>query len=200
GGWGRARWARAWAVRGRERSRVALLVARALEQRGNARPAAEHYRLACTENPRASEAALSAARLLRGLGEWRPAADVLTAFLAAAPPDAGALTAPVHHQLGPLLARPLESLDAALAAHRAWLAADGELTEAREALADLLVPRPPLWDEAIARHRELLAANPMRVASLRGLLRIARARGHDVAVATALALLRALGLATPDER
>jgi tetratricopeptide (TPR) repeat protein len=183
-----------------ERSRVALAAARALEQRGSGREAAEHYRVACTENPRASEAALSAARLLRGLGEWRPAADVLSAFLAAAPADAGALTAAVQHQLGRLLAGPLESLDGALAAYRAALEADPQLTEAREALADLLVHRPELWDEAIARHRELLALNPVRVASLRGLLRIARARGNDVAVATALALLRALGLATPAER
>jgi tetratricopeptide (TPR) repeat protein len=183
-----------------ERSRVALVAARALEQRGSAREAAEHYRIAGTENPRASEAALSAARLLRGLGEWRPAADVLSAFLAAAPADAGALTAAVQHQLGRLLAGPLESLDGALAAYRAALEADPQLTEAREALADLLVHRPALWDEAVVRHRELLAQNPLRVASLRGLLRIARARGHDVAVATALALLRALGLATLDER
>jgi len=183
-----------------ERARVALVAARALEQRGEAREAAEHYRIACTANPRASEAALSAARLLRGLGEWRPAADGLTAFLAAVPADAGALTAPVHHQLGRLLAGPLESLDAALAAYRAALDADPQLTEAREALADLLVHRPPLWEEAITRHRELLATNPVRVASLRALLRIARARGHDLAVATALSLLRALGLATPDER
>jgi tetratricopeptide (TPR) repeat protein len=183
-----------------ERSRVALVTARALEQRGSAREAAEHYRIACTENPRASEAALSAARLLRGLGEWRPAADVLAAFLAAAPADAGALTAAVQHQLGRLLAGPLENLDGALAMYRAALEADPQLSEAREALADLLVHRPALWDEAVARHRELLAQNPLRVASLRGLLRIARSRGHDVAVATGLALLRALGLATLDER
>jgi hypothetical protein len=183
-----------------ERARVALVAARAHEQRGDASEAAEHYRVACTENPRASEAALSAARLLRGLGEWRPAADVLTAFLAAAPDDAGALTAAVHHQLGRLLAGPLESVDAGLAAYRAALAADPELTEAREALADLLVHRPALWEEAIARHRELLAVNPVRVASLRGLLRISRARGNEVAVACGLSLLRALGLATSDER
>ncbi len=183
-----------------ERSRIALVAARALEQRGALREAAEHYRIACTANPRASEAALSAARLLRGLGEWRGAADLLTAFLTAAPADAGALTAPVQHQLGRLLAGPLESLEAAVAAYRAALAADPELSEAREALADLLVHRPALWEEAITRHRELLARNPVRVASLRALLRIARARGNDMAVATALALLRALGLATPDER
>jgi tetratricopeptide (TPR) repeat protein len=183
-----------------ERARVALVAARAHEQHGAAREAAEHYRRACTENPRASEAALSAARLLRGLGEWRPAADVLSAFLAAAPADAGALTAAVHHQLGRLLAGPLESVDAGLAAYRAALAADPDLTEAREALADLLVHRPALWEEAIERHRELLAVNPVRIASLRGLLRISRARGNEVAVACALALLRALGLATPGER
>ena len=183
-----------------ERARVALVAARALEQRGDMRDAAEHYRVACTENPRASEAALSGARLLRGLGEWRPAADLLAAFLAAAPRNAGALTAPVHHQLGRLLAGPLESLDAGLEAYRAALAADPELGEAREALADLLVHRPSLWDEAVVRHRELLAGNPLRLASLRALLRIARGRGHDLAVASGLALLRALGLATPDER
>jgi Tfp pilus assembly protein PilF len=190
----------AHAGRGHERARVALAAARAFEQRGDAREAAEHYRIACQEDPRASEAALSAARLLRGLGEWRPAADLLAAFLAAAPPDAGALTAPVHHQLGRLLAGPLESLDAALDAYRAAVADDPQLTEAQEALADLLVHRPALWEEAIARHRELLARNPLRLPSLRALLRIARARGHDLAVAAGLALLRALGLATPDER
>jgi tetratricopeptide (TPR) repeat protein len=184
----------------RERARVALAAARALEQRGDAREAAERYRIACHEDPRASEAALSAARLLRGLGEWRGAADLLAAFLAAAPRDAGALTAPVQHQLGRLLAGPLESLEPALDAYRAAVAADPQLTEAREALADLLVHRPALWDEAVVRHRELLAANPLRLASLRALLRIARARGHDLAVAAGLSLLRALGLATPDER
>jgi tetratricopeptide (TPR) repeat protein len=183
-----------------ERSRVALAVARALEQRGELREAAEQYRSASTDNPRASAAALSAARLLRGLGEWRGAADLLAGFVAAAPHDAGALTAPIQHQLGRLLAGPLENLEGALAAYRAALAADPELGEAREALADLLVHRPALWEEAIVRHRELLAIDPVRVTSLRALLRIARARGHDLAVASALALLRALGLATAEER
>jgi tetratricopeptide (TPR) repeat protein len=190
----------AHAASGQERARVALAAARAFEQRGDAREAAEHYRIACQEDPRASEAALSAARLLRGLGEWRPAADLLAAFLAAAPRAGGALTAPVQHQLGRLLAGPLESLDAALEAYRAAVADDPQLMEAQEALADLLVHRPALWEEAIARHRELLARNPLRLASLRALLRIARARGHDLAAAAGLALLRALGLATPDER
>jgi len=185
---------------GPDRGRVALAAARALEQRGDAREAAEHYRIACQANPLASEAALSAARLLRSLGEWRPAADLLDAFLAAAPADAGALTAPVHHQLGRLLAGPLESLDEGLAAYRAAAAADPELTDAQEALADLLVHRPQLWDEAVLRHRALLARDPLRVPSLRALLRIARARGHDLAVAAGLSLLRALGLATQDER
>jgi lipopolysaccharide biosynthesis regulator YciM len=183
-----------------ERARVALAAGRALEQRGAPREAAEHYSIACRADPRGGEAALGAARLLRGLGEWRAAADVLAEFLAAAPPDAGPLTAPVHHQLGRLLAGPLESLEAGLEAYRAALAADPQLSEAREALADLLVHRPALWEEAIERHRELLAANPLRVASLRALLRIARARGHDLAVAAALSLLRALGLASADER
>jgi hypothetical protein len=187
------------AAAGRERTRVALAVARALEQRGEAREAAAHYRIACHEDRRGSEAALSAARLLRGLGDWRPAADLLAGFLERAPVDAGALTAPVHHQLGRLLAGPLESVDAALCAYRAAASADPLLVEAREALADLLVHRPDHWDEAVTRHRELLAENPTRLASLRALLRIARARGHDLAVAAGLSLLRALGVATDDE-
>ncbi len=187
------------AAAGRERTRVAIAVARALEQRGDARDAAEHYRIACQEDRRGSEAALSAARLLRGLGDWRPAADLLAGFLEAAPADAGTLTAPVHHQLGRLLAGPLESVDAALEAYRAAVEADPLLVEARQALADLLVHRPAHWDEAVVRHRELLAENPTRVASLRALLRIARERGHDLAVAAGLSLLRALGVATPDE-
>jgi hypothetical protein len=187
------------AAPGQERTRVALAVARALEQRGDARESAAHYRIACEEDRRCSEAALSAARLLRGLGDWRPAADLLAGFLEAAPVDAGALTAPVHHQLGRLLAGPLESVDAALDAYRAAASADPLLTEAREALADLLVHRPEHWDEAVTRHRELLAENPTRLSSLRALLRIARERGNDLAVAAGLSLLRALGVATDDE-
>ena len=181
-----------------ERARILLVQARAAEQRGDARCAAEAYAEACTVNPRASEAALSGARLLRGLGEWREAADLLQRYVERAPKGAG--TAAVLHQLGRLLAGPLEDVPGAVAVYRQALEADGALGDAREALADLLVHRPEGWDEAIDRHRELLDGNPVRLASLRGLLRIARGQGNEIAISSGLAILRGLGAATPEER
>jgi hypothetical protein len=98
-----------------------------------------------------------------------------------------------------LLAGPLEDVDGAVDVYRQAAALDPDRRECREALADLLLHRPRHWDEATARHRELLAEDPTRVASLRGLLRIARGRGNASAAAGGLVLLRALGAATAEE-
>jgi len=181
------------------RSRLAALRGRALEQRGDVRAAADAFAEAARTSPRASEAALSSARLYRGLGDWAAAADVLRKFAAGAPEDARGPRATALHQLGRLLAGPLEDVDGAIAAYRDATSLGGDNREAREALADLLLHRQAHWDEAIAHHRELLAQDPARLASLRGLLRIARGRGNASASAHGLSLLRALGVATAEE-
>jgi tetratricopeptide (TPR) repeat protein len=171
-----------------------------LERRGERRAAADAFADAACFDPRDEEAALAGARLLRGLGEWRAAAELLRRFVAAAPADEPALAAQALHQLGRLLAGPLEDVEGAIAAYRRALHVDPDQDEAREALAELLVHRPEHWGEAAVRHRELLERDPVRLGSLRALLRIARGRGSEIGVATGLALLRALGSATPDER
>jgi hypothetical protein len=137
--------------------------------------------------------------LLRGLGEWRAAADVLRSFAERAPEDALSARAAALHQLGRLLAGPLEDVDGAVEVYRRAAALDAGNRECREALADLLLHRPRHWDEAITRHRELLAEDPARLASLRGLLRVARGRGNAAAASAGLVLLRALGAATAEE-
>ncbi len=182
-----------------EQSRLLLLRGRAQEQLGDLRAAAADFTEASARSPRASEAALSAARLLRGLGEWQPAADVLRGFVERAPSDARSARATALHQLGRLLAGPLEDVDGAVEVYRQAVQADPEQTEGREALADLLLHRPRHWDEAVTRHRELLARNPGRLPSLRGLLRIARGRGNAGAASAGLVILRALGVATAEE-
>jgi tetratricopeptide (TPR) repeat protein len=180
-------------------SRLEALCGRAYEQRGELRAAADAFAVASQLSPRASEAALSAARLLRGLGEWRAAADVLRSFAERAPADAVSARAAALHQLGRLLAGPLEDVDGAVEVYRSAAALQPNNRECAEALADLLLHRPRHWDEAIERHRDLLASDPARLASLRGLLRIARGRGNAAAAAAGLALLRALGAATAEE-
>ncbi|MGI9432972.1 MAG: tetratricopeptide repeat protein, partial [Myxococcota bacterium] len=181
-------------------ARLSLLRGRALEQRGAADDAAVAFQSACEADPRCAEGALSAARLRRSLGEWQDAANVLQRFVERAPEDATRLAAPALHQLGRLLAGPLEDVEGAIAVYRGALESDPELEEAQDALADLLVHRSAHWDEAADRHRELLARNPARLASLRGLLRIARGRENPDRIAAGLSILRALGVATPDER
>jgi tetratricopeptide (TPR) repeat protein len=184
--------------------RAALLAVRgrALEARGSRRDAAAAYREAAQCDPADLADALAAARLLRALGEWRQAADTLASFAAHyAAADRSGL-GEVLLQLGRLRAGPLEDVDGAIEAYEQALAVQPQLREAREALAELLTFRPGRWEEARARHRELLDAQPTRVASLRGLLRIAEA---GVARARAplengLAILRALGAASPTER
>ena len=59
------------------RSHLALVQGRVLEGRGDLREAAAAFGAAASLS---AESALSAARLLRGLGEWRDAADSLRAF------------------------------------------------------------------------------------------------------------------------
>jgi tetratricopeptide (TPR) repeat protein len=174
--------------------------ARALEKRGERREAAASYREATRIERSCSEGALEGARLLRSLGEWREAADLLNRFVAAHPDGDSLRVAPALHQLGRLLAGPLEDVESAIEVYRRAIAADPELRDARIALAELLVHRPESWQEAIAQHKDLLMQDPVRLASLRALLRISHGRGCEPGVSTGLAVLRALGAATPEER
>ena len=183
-----------------ERSGIALIRARALERQGDRREAAVSYREATRIESTCQEGALSGARLLRCLGEWREAANLLTSFVDAYPDAESPRIAPALHQLGRLLAGPLEDVEAAVSAYRRAIAADPELRDARIALAELLAHRPECWREAIEQHRDLLREDPVRLGSIRALLRISHGRGSDLGVATGLAILRALGAATPEER
>jgi tetratricopeptide (TPR) repeat protein len=183
-----------------QRAGIALIRARALERRGDRREAAAFYREATRIERTCEEGALAGARLLRGLGEWREAADLLNSFVEAHPERQSLRVAPALHQLGRLLAGPLEDMEAAIGVYRRAIAADPELRDARIALAELLAHRPECWNEAIAQHRDLLRDEPARVSSIRALLRISHGRGSRVGVATGLSLLRALGAATPQER
>lgn len=188
---------------GEPRARAPLLElrARALEREGRIREAAEAYGETAEAEPAAAAAALTGARLLRGLGDWRGAADLLAGFAENADeaPDRAA-TARVLLQLGRLRAGPLEDIDGATTAYRRALALAPELGEAEEALAGLLTHRPDAWDEAVERHVQLLAVEPARVASIRDLVRIARGRKASDAEPGGLAILRALGAASPEER
>ncbi len=183
-----------------ERAGIALIHARALEKRGDRREAAVSYREAVRIESTCDEGALSGARLLRCLGEWREAADVLNGFVDAHPDGESPDIAPALQQLGRLLAGPLEDVEGAIDVYRRTIAADPELRDARIALAELLAHRPEHWSEAIRQHRDLLLGEPVRLASIRALLRISRGLGSEVGTATGLAILRALGTATPEER
>lgn len=182
---------------GSDRACVCHVRAQALEKAGDRSEAAQAYAATCSADPERGDAALSGARLLRGLGDWRAAADLLRRFLEGPGVDR---RGDAWHQLGRLLAGPLEDVRSAIQAYRQALAEDPELREAREALADLLVHTPEHWDEAVRFHRLLLAQQPLRLTSLRGLLCIAKGRQNTSAAATGLAILRSLGSATPEER
>lgn len=181
------------------RGSLALIQGRAFEKRGDRRKAAEAFGIAAHENPRDIEAALSSARLLRGLGEWQPAADTLDAFARRHPGDDARGSADVLHQLGRLLAGPLEDVEGAISAYRRALELDPERIDTRASLAEFLSHRPEDRDEALSHHEALLAEDPTHAASLRVLLRIAREQRNDAAIATGLGVLRALGIASPRE-
>ena len=182
-----------------ERAALCALRGAELEARGDERGAAEAFRTAAALDPRQAEPALAAARLLRAGGAWRDAAVVLAGFAEAHPGgDPGGLARALL-QLGRLRAGPLEDVAGAVDAYRRALALDPELSEAEEALADLLAHVPASFAEALERHRALLARDPTRAASLRALLRIAAGSGAEGALTLGLGLLRALGAATPEE-
>lgn len=176
---------------------LALLQARAFEERGARPEAAEVYGLAAEADPRASGAALAQARLLRGFGAWQQACDALRTFLSRHPEPRHASLAEIHEQLGRLLAGPLEDVEGAVRAYRRSIALDPERLTARAALAELLSHRNGDASEALSHLRPLLFAHPTDAACLRVALRIARSRDADTR--PGIVALRALGVASAYE-
>jgi len=181
------------------KGRLALIRGRALEQRGDRREAAEAFGAAAQADVTCIEAALSRARLLRGLGEWRPAAETLQEFADRHPGGDLYGLADVLQQLGRLLAGPLEDVEGAILAYRRAVEVDPERVDSRAALAEFLSHRPADRDEALEHHRALLESDPTHAPSLRVLLRIARESGDTRCVARGTEILRALGIASPRE-
>jgi tetratricopeptide (TPR) repeat protein len=176
---------------------IALLQARAYEERGARPEAAEVYGIAAEIDPRCIEAALAHARLLRGFGDWHAAGEALRDFLARHPQPEERGLAEVHEQHARLLAGPLEDVEGAVVAYRRAIALVPEGLSARSSLAELLSHRTGDAAEALAHLRPLLEANPIDPTCLRVALRIARARGADTR--PGIVVLRALGIATSYE-
>jgi tetratricopeptide (TPR) repeat protein len=178
---------------------LALLQGQAYEQQDLRPQAAESFGVAAEADPRCVDAVLAQARLLRGFGEWRAAADALEQFASRHPePDAEAL-AEVYAQLGRLLAGPLEEVERAVACYRSAVALAPSDLEPRAALAELLSHRPDDLDEALGHLRMLIDVEPTDTNVLRVALRVARSRARPDAVASGLYLLRALGVASAFE-
>ena len=178
---------------------LALLQGRAYERRGSRPQAAESFGVAAEADPTCIDAVLAQARLLRGSGEWRAAAEALRRFVERVPDASRPELAEVHAQLGRLLAGPLEEVDGAVESYRRAVALAPAQLEPRAALAELLSHRRGDWDEALEHQRLLLDADPTNGTALRIALRIARGRADGTAVATGIQILRALGIASAYE-
>ncbi|MCH7709597.1 MAG: tetratricopeptide repeat protein, partial [Myxococcales bacterium] len=181
------------------RSALALICGRAWEQKGDDGQALDAYQAAGAADPSCVDAIVSYARLLRSAGDWREAADGLDAFSRRHPGGDAAGLAEVYHQLGRLLAGPLEEVDGAIDAYRKAVELLPEHVEFRTALAQLLSHRPDDWREALAHSCNALDRDPIHVPSLRAAIRIAENRGRDKAVTNGRALLRAMGVASESE-
>jgi tetratricopeptide (TPR) repeat protein len=181
-------------------ARLALLYARGLEHRNDPTTAREAYAEVLRVDARCTEAALALGRLLRGCGAWSQAADVLRAFRDDHPAPDHRELAEVHYKLARLLAGPLEDVQGAIECYERALEIAPDHPRAREPLASLLGHLPERWRDAIRHHALLLRSDPTRSASLRSLQQIAERRGQEQASLFGLAILRALGSASPSER
>ncbi|MGI9592236.1 MAG: hypothetical protein ACR2P8_12765, partial [Myxococcota bacterium] len=103
------------------------------------------------------------------------------------------------HQLGRLLAGPLEDPAAAIDAYRRAVALAPDRVELRAALADLLSHRPDSWQEAVEQHGAALALRPSHTPSLHAVLRIAWEHDRDSAIADGTCLLAALGISSTSD-
>jgi hypothetical protein len=146
------------------------------------------------------EAALSRARLLRGLGKWQAAADALREFHREHRGNDNEGLSEILQQLGRLLAGPLEDPEGAITAYRQGVILNPDRIEMHASLAEFLSHRPADWQEALTHYERVLNAEPCHIGSLRTILRVARERGNQEAAATGLGIVRALGIASPGDR
>jgi tetratricopeptide (TPR) repeat protein len=179
---------------------LALLQGRAYEQHGDRSAAAAAFGVAAEAEPRCAEAALAQARLLRGAGEWRAAAEALQSFLDAHPESGHSDLGEVHEQLARLLAGPLEDVEGAVVSYRRAIQLAPAPLAPRAALAELLSHRADDRAEALIHLQDLLDADPTDVSALRVALRLARNNPAGAGVAVGIEVLRALGLASAYER
>lgn len=181
----------------RVRATLESVRGRVLEARADAPAALAAYRAALSADPEAREAALAASRLLRFAGDWDQAAEVLRR--AAESRGDPAERAELCLELGRLLSGPLEDVRGALDAFdRAHALAPARL-DVREARAALLAHLPERRSEALEDLAAVLDASPLRVEALRRAARLLAAGGDEPGAARGLALLRALGAASPLE-
>jgi tetratricopeptide (TPR) repeat protein len=181
-------------------ARLALLRARALEERDDPSTACDAYAQAVARDSRCAEAALAQARLLRARGEWAEAAQSLRDFCDHHPEPEHRDLAEAYYKLAGLLSGPLEDMDGAIRCFERTLELAPDHPKAREPLASLLAVMPHRWTDAIVHHAELLDEKPTRTASYRSLHQIALSRENIEASRFGLAVLRAIGAASPAER
>ena len=178
---------------------LSLIRGRVLEQLGEKDEAADAFRVAASANPDCVEAALSRARLLRGLGKWRAAADALREFHRGHRGNDREGLSEILQQLGRLLAGPLEDPEGAITAYRQGVLLNPNRIEMHASLAEFLSHRLADWHEALRHYERVLNADPCHAGSLRTLLRVARERGNREAAATGMGIVRALGIASPSD-
>jgi tetratricopeptide (TPR) repeat protein len=180
-------------------ARLSLLRARALERSGDPDAACTAYAQAVEHDPRGAEAALARARLQRARGEWQAAADGLHEFCEGHPEPDHRDLAEAHYKRARLLAGPLEDMQGAIQCFERALEVAPDHPKAREPLASLLAVMPERWKEAIVHHAALLEERPTRSGSFRALVQIAQRRGRTETARFGLAILRAIGSASPGE-
>lgn len=170
-----------------------LALAEADERRGALDAAAGACQRALALDPGHDEAHRRLVRLAGRGGDARARLATLTA--AGEHARDAALRADAHLEASRLLAGPIGDRTLAVSHLRSALALDPSREEARSALAALVEEGPPA--DAIAEHRRLLAADPLRAASWSALFRhFQRERAHDRAYVAAT-VLRWLGAPSP---
>ncbi len=176
---------------------LSLIQGRALEQIGEREEAAAAFQTAAIADPRCVEAALSRARLLRALGDWRAAAETLREFSNQHLGEDREGLSEVLQQLGRLYAGPLEDADSAIAVYRRAIALNPDRLVMRAALAEFLSHRPADWQEALAHHQWVLNEDPTHRSSLQVLIRLSRDCDSRETFALGIAIADALGQASP---
>ena len=179
---------------------VALRAAQLAERAGDVAEARRHYADASRWEPLSTEAVLCESRLVRMSGDWNEAHSVLQGFLERHPEPESPGVAHIHLERGRLLSGPLEDFASAIRAYEKALALQPRLEMARMALAGLLLHTPARSREALDMHRAILADAPTHVRSLRALVQLGEQHRDPTLADSALSVLVALGLASPQER